>query len=79
MTRDACWRRFMCMSGNAKACAEICEHERLPDSIVVTVSIDLRRAILFWRLPRDLQLVRQMALLLEGEGAKLLDEDENKG
>ena len=41
--------------------AAISEHTRWPEKIVATVSTDLRRLPLLWRLPGDLPRVRRMA------------------
>jgi hypothetical protein len=68
------WQRFVCDDGTARALASIAEHDQLPGKIVVTVSTDLRRLPLIWRLPADLRLVQRLARVLEHRGAKALVE-----
>jgi hypothetical protein len=68
------WQRFVCDDGTARAIACIVEHDQLPGKIVVTVSTDLRRLPLIWRLPADLRLVQRLVRVLEHQGAKALVE-----
>jgi hypothetical protein len=70
------WHRFTCTDGRAGAAACICEPAGRPDVIVVTVSTDLRRLPLLWRIPGDVRLVRRLNRLLEREGGRLLAEDD---
>lgn len=68
------WQRFVCDDGTARAIACIAEHDQLPGKIVVTISTDLRRLPLIWRLPADLRLVQRLARVFGRQGAKPLVE-----
>lgn len=70
------WWRFTCNAGSARAFCCLGEHPERPDDIVITVSIDLRRLPMLWRVPGDWLLVRRMAETLEREGARVLTDDD---
>jgi len=70
------WWRFTCSSGNSSVVGSIGDHQELPEMIVVSIGLDLRRLPLIWRLFTDLRLVRRLNRLLEEAGAaQLRDED----
>jgi hypothetical protein len=70
------WRRFNCCCGAASVAGCISEHQQLPGSIVVSVSLDIRRVHLIWHLATDIQPVRRLNHILEQAGATpLLDAD----
>lgn len=67
------WRRFTCRAGNATAITCVGEHQELPEWVVISISADLRRLLMVWRLPADLRLVRRLTQAIQREGALLLD------
>jgi hypothetical protein len=70
------WHRFTCTDGKAGATACIGEPDDGLKVIMVTVSLDLRRLPLLWRIPGDVRLVRRLEGLLEREGGRLLADGE---
>ena len=66
------WWRFTCDSGSSRALLAIGEHDQLPNDVVVTVSTDLRRLPLVWRLLGDWRLSRVLATTMEESGAQRL-------
>ena len=68
-TDAARWWRFTCSEEASWAAGCIGEYQELPEMIVVSVGVDLRRMLLLWRLPGDLSLVRRLTRILEGAGA----------
>lgn len=73
---DSKWWRLLCDAENARACAFVCEHEKQPEIVTVSVGIDSRRIVVFWRLPGDLRLVRRLSGILESHGADLVPADD---
>ncbi len=68
------WTRYKCETRNARAILVISEHPKLSGSIVVTISMDLRR---LWRLMRiwyDNQLVRRISVEITKLGGKELED-----
>ena len=69
------WHRLTCTDRKARAAACVGEHDARPGVIIVTVSLDLRRLPLLWRIPGDVRLVRRLNQLLERERGRMLAED----
>ena len=70
------WWRFECDAGPARALACIGEHQERPAMIVLSISTDIRRLPLIWRLAGDVRLARQLRRTLEHVGAELIVEDD---
>lgn len=69
--------RFNCDFGSYRALVCVGEHCERPDDIVVTVSIDLRRLPLLWKLMGDWRLCRALSENIERAGAQpLVDSDD---
>lgn len=69
------WHRLTCTDRKARAAACVAEHDARPGVIIVTVSLDLRRLPLLWRIPGDVRLVRRLNQRLERERGRMLAED----
>lgn len=68
----ACWSRFTVDQGQSRALVCVGEHQELPNDVVITVSIDLRRVLCFWRLLGDYFLGQQLSQILEQIGGRAL-------
>lgn len=64
------WWRYTCDNDSSRVVLAISEHERLPDNVVVTVSTDLRRLLLVWKLIGDWRLEHLLNGLLVNSGGK---------
>jgi hypothetical protein len=67
------WQRLECRAGDATAIIVIGDRAGRPDWFIVAVSLDLRRVLSFWKLRKDVRLVRKIREVMVSSGAKTID------